>query len=380
MTNRKVLFLQVTNPGAYPPLIHAGSILAEQGWDVTYLTSPSRQSDLTLPQHPNIVEERTTTRKDFTVSAFQFFEYCWRSILLAKRLKGTAIYASDPIGAAPALLAKILTNGHLIYHEHDSPDHQGDLHPVIRIARKLILKFADLVIFPNSARAEATRQEIPFPPEKLKIVWNVPRLEEICATKELKKKSFAFGLYFHGSIGPDKLPHTIIPTIVKFGGDLSLTLVGYETASGVGYVKELQNQLIGTAAEGCIIHSGPMSRDALLAQDQLPQIGLALMPKSDANINSTHMAGASNKVFDYMSMGIIPIVSDSADWNDAFVASGFALAADPECVDSLYRVIDLLRGNPKLIEAMRKRAHAKIMSDWNYDHIFLKSVLSKLEE
>jgi hypothetical protein len=38
--NRCVLFVQATNPGAYPPLIHASMMMAEAGWEVTFLSAP----------------------------------------------------------------------------------------------------------------------------------------------------------------------------------------------------------------------------------------------------------------------------------------------------------------------------------------------------
>ena len=38
--NRRVLFVQATNPGAYPPLIHASMLMAEAGWEVTFLSAP----------------------------------------------------------------------------------------------------------------------------------------------------------------------------------------------------------------------------------------------------------------------------------------------------------------------------------------------------
>lgn len=378
MKQPKALFLQVTNPGAYPPLMHAGAILAEHGWDVTYLTSPSLQSNLTLSMKIGINEEFTSKRKDFTVSVLQYIEYCLRSIDLVVNLKPKVIYASDPIGTVPALMAKALSRGYLVYHEHDSPDDQAALHPVLKFARKLILNLADMVIFPNRARAEATRKEVPFPLERLQIVWNVPRIQEISAGSGADEKSFTFGLYFHGSIGPDKLPHTIIPTLIRFAGAVSLTLVGYETASGVGYVKALQDELVGTPAEGCIQYSGAMSRDELLRQAQLPTIGMALMPRTGANLNSANMTGASNKVFDYMSMGIIPLVSDLPDWIEAFVKPGFAISANPDCADSLYQAIDKLRNNNDLIETLRNRARAKILNDWNYDQLFCAEVLPLL--
>jgi hypothetical protein len=52
--NRRVLFVQATNPGAYPPLIHASMLMAEAGWEVTFLCAPIDGIELALNPHPRI--------------------------------------------------------------------------------------------------------------------------------------------------------------------------------------------------------------------------------------------------------------------------------------------------------------------------------------
>ena len=42
----RVLFVQATNPGAYPPLIHASMLMAEAGWEVTFLSAPIDGNEL----------------------------------------------------------------------------------------------------------------------------------------------------------------------------------------------------------------------------------------------------------------------------------------------------------------------------------------------
>ena len=50
----RVLFVQATNPGAYPPLIHASMLMAEAGWEVTFLSAPIAGDRLALPSHPRV--------------------------------------------------------------------------------------------------------------------------------------------------------------------------------------------------------------------------------------------------------------------------------------------------------------------------------------
>src|SRR5262245_57947211 len=50
----RVLFVQTTNPGAYPPLIHASLLMAEAGWEVTFLSAPITGNWLAMPSHPRV--------------------------------------------------------------------------------------------------------------------------------------------------------------------------------------------------------------------------------------------------------------------------------------------------------------------------------------
>ena len=50
----RVLFVQATNPGAYPPLIHASMLMAEAGWEVTFLSAPIAGNALALAPHPRV--------------------------------------------------------------------------------------------------------------------------------------------------------------------------------------------------------------------------------------------------------------------------------------------------------------------------------------
>src|SRR5437016_14672363 len=47
----RALFVQATNPGAYPPLIHASMLMADAGWAVTFLSAPICGDALALAPH-----------------------------------------------------------------------------------------------------------------------------------------------------------------------------------------------------------------------------------------------------------------------------------------------------------------------------------------
>ena len=52
---RSIVYVQYTNPGGYPPLEHSSRLLADDGWEVTFLgTGSFGGNELKFPPHPKI--------------------------------------------------------------------------------------------------------------------------------------------------------------------------------------------------------------------------------------------------------------------------------------------------------------------------------------
>ena len=98
----RILYLQYTNPGGYPPLQHSSTILAESGWRVRFLGAGMGPADvLRLPPHPRV---------DVRMLPFA-----------AGALRQRWVYASDLYSTPVALLLSYLPGVRVLYHEHDSP-------------------------------------------------------------------------------------------------------------------------------------------------------------------------------------------------------------------------------------------------------------------
>jgi glycosyltransferase involved in cell wall biosynthesis len=83
-----------------------------------------------------------------------------------------------------------------------------------------------------------------------------------------------------------------------------------------------------------------------------------------------HMAGASNKVFEYLSHGVAPLVSDLPDWRSTFVDPGYALACDPSDVRSIAGTLGLALKNRDALRAVAERGYERLCADWNYESQF----------
>ena len=368
MLSRNALFIQVTEPGAYPPLMNAAYLLSEAGWAPTFLSSPIYGSDICLPPIPNMRVTSLPRRLGFVVNKSTYASYCIEAFKVARALKPDIVYCSDPIGALPGLIAALTSGARLFYHEHDSPNTHSDLNPLIGFSRKLASRLSELVVFPNNERGTLACKEMGIAPSKLEVVWNVPRRAEVVDRVNPKDNEHLW-LYYHGSITQDRLPETVFRAASQMPG-VMVRVVGYETASGKGYMAELEARYGAVNDGGIVDWVGEKNRCDILRLASECHVGLALMPAGSVDINMRHMTGASNKAFDYMAAGLPLIVSDLPDWHAMFVTPGYGIAADPRNVDSLVNAFKFLQNNKDDIEATGRLNREKILDHWNYEHEF----------
>ena len=153
--------MQAAEAAAYPPIIHAASLMAEAGWRVCVLSAPIAGSGLEFPRHPGIELCLIAPRPSHVMTRAAYAAYMAAAARIAIRLRPDVVYASDPLGAGPGLLAARLTGARLVYHEHDTPN-PGTLHPWLARLRRAAARRAAAVIFPNEARARIARDELGF--------------------------------------------------------------------------------------------------------------------------------------------------------------------------------------------------------------------------
>ena len=152
--------------------------MAEAGWEVTFLSAPIDGDELALDRHPRIKIHEVRPRPSHVMGKV---DYAAAAAQLALRLRPNVVYASDPLGAGPGLLAARLAGAALVYHEHDSPS-AGALHRILARLRRAAARAAQLIVFPNEERVHFAQWELRFSGNKLRIVWNVPRRAELVAS------------------------------------------------------------------------------------------------------------------------------------------------------------------------------------------------------
>ena len=376
---RRVLYLQYTNPGAYPPVDHGAQLLAAVGFQVLVLGTryaDDASNAMALTDHERIrmrtiVQSPPGWRQKLNYLKFGLWIFAW-----TVRWRPKWVYASDPPSCPFALILRLMPGIRVVYHEHDSPsaavagNRAGSRFVrVIMWARRRLARQCDIVVFPNEQRAAAYRKTTGR--QHTLTVWNCPLRRDIATARQPVSRRDRLRLLYHGSIVPARLPPTVIEALADLPDGVSLDVVGYETAGHPQYVRDLQELADRVGVGTRVRFHGVLSpRAELLRLCADCDVGLALLPRDSSDVNEMAMVGASNKPFDYMACGLPVLVPDLDAWRSTYVDQGFGLSCDPSSPRSIAQALMWLLEHPEARAGMGERGREKISTEWNYEGMF----------
>ena len=364
----RVLYVQYSSPYAFPPLIRSAQLLADAGADVRMLgVGVPGTSALGSPEYPGVdVRMMSDMPTGWRLKA-HYARYAAWVAREASRWQPDWIYASDLFSTPLAAMFLRQGRARIVYHEHDAPstDHESWAVTQCMAARRFVARQADVVIVPNEERARLLASLGRGRP--VHTVWNCPRRRPL---SEISPSSNgALGVVFRGSINAERLPLAIVEAMAGVPC-ATLDIIGYETVGSQGYVASLIEAASRLGISGRVRTHGTLPDADATALCARADVGLALMPMQSRDVNMRTMAGASNKVFEYLEAGIAPLVSDLPDWRSTFVDGGYAIACDPSNVDSIATTLGLAAENRDELRAIAARGRARLHDDWNYETQF----------
>ena len=380
--DRKIAYVQFTNPQAYPPLEHSSRILAEAGWQVLFLGTLSlTANEIQFPPHPKIRLKLLPFVKSSWLQKIAYLLYLSWAIGWILVWKPQWIYASDHFSCPLALILSFIPRLKVLYHEHDTPDHQSPngFMKIVLGTRRLLIQRADFCVFPNQKRIEMIKKEMKSN-DHFHCVWNCPSKDEVAEPKPPFRKGDSLRIFYHGSIVRSRLPISVIHSLAMLPATVSLVIVGYETVGDQGYVGQLKKEASRLGVGNRVEIKGVIpTRKELFHYCHGCDIGLALMPSRSEDYNLQAMAGASNKPFEYLACGLPLLVSQLPDWQEMFVRPGYALACNPEDPQSIAHAINWYLEHLDEMCAMGERGRQRIISEWNYENKFAP-ILERLHD
>lgn len=369
----RVLYVQYCNPAAYPPVEHSALLLADAGFEVTLLGTDVPGETMRLRPHPRIQVRIMPAKGAGLRQKLLYARYLMWVLIWGIRLRPSWVYASDPLSCPVALILHSLLGIQTIYHEHDSPEPGGQRHLSAAMraalwARRRLAQVAELCVVPNLQRAELLRRSSGR--QDVLSVWNCPTRSEAGHAIE-SRSSDTLKIVYHGSIVPARIPRTVIQALATLPKNVTLTISGFETLGNFGYVKELAAEAARHGIGERIAFVDPIpTRAALLEQCGRFDVGLALFSQREPEVNQRTMAGASNKPFDYMARGLALLVTDLPEWRAMYVDQGFALACEPDSVESIHAALRWFCEHPAERRVMGQRGHQRILEAWHYEQMF----------
>jgi glycosyltransferase involved in cell wall biosynthesis len=373
------LYVQHTDPAAYPPLEHSATLLSRLGWQVRFVGRRAKSTEqLRLPHLAGVkVTLLPHGGGGAMLRAAYLFWLLWAGGV-ALLWRPDWVYASDAVAAPAARLAARLGRAKLIYHEHDSATpwigEAAAAHPLSRPmgaidrARRRLAREAAVCIVPNESRSVRFVGETGA--ARVMTVWNCPLREEVAPPRERMSAPILW-LHYHGNLDPGRLPSALVQALSIGPPAFSLRVVGYEAPGHEGYGSRLKKlaEDIGVADRFQLIGAVPTRRE-LLTWARCSDVGVALMPKHTENSNELCMVGASNKAFDYLACGMPLLVTDHEEWIKGYVEPGMALSCHPDQPESIAACLARFVAAPDAMRAMGERGRQRVLADWNYEHTF----------
>jgi glycosyltransferase involved in cell wall biosynthesis len=381
-----ILYIQYTNPAAYPPLEHSSHILAKDGWQVLFLgTGAHGANDLKFAAHKAICVRQIRYVEAGWKQKLNYLYYLLWVISWTILWHPDWIYVSDPLACPVALLLSFFSKVRIIYHEHDSPSPSSGAKLSIFTRFVMWCRFQlaqriDLAVLPNDARLESFQKMVKIH-RPMFTVWNCPRLDEV--TPEIQcYKNRNLRILYQGSIVPPRLPIKILDALAMLPDTVKLDVIGYTTIGHHDYVQQLQARIIELGLTERVKLWDAMPRYELLIECRNFDIGLAFVPFTTEDINLVEMIGASNKVFDYMASGLALLVSDLPAWRQMYVEPRYGLACNPYKAESIVQVLQWFIAHPDERCLMGQKGRQRILDDWNYEQEFtpVKRILDAINK
>ncbi|MEI8175604.1 MAG: glycosyltransferase [Candidatus Omnitrophota bacterium] len=373
------------NPDHYPPVINAVRLLAKE-FKVLVICRNQDEPREEYPASATIARlgRRLTVRQKEEQNPFaKIAEFAWFvvcGIRLMQRAGCTVVYAYDMHGfCAGFIAARFFRKKPFIYHNLELTEEKNikGLGSLIKRFEIAYVRHADKIIFPDADRARYFLQKVVVGKEPL-IVMNTPLSIERLGPNKARDIAAAGGfgpdvklVMYQGAISDGHALLEVVRSMEAWPQASALVLSGYAFEDFMGI---LNNEIKSRGFEKRVIRLPFMPYQHLFSYTAAACLGLALFKPRD--INQRLVAGASNKIFEYLSLGVPVLTNDEPSFR-AILDPSFAYFASPDSPQEIARAvteaIDDTRGQRQKAPAARQ-AH---LARFNYEEQF-KPVLEYL--
>lgn len=367
----------------YPPSLNQVQLICEAGHQVTVVdVSPEEPESVGRWNHENLRRIRLSPLKrrgrlsSRITSALKFRLSVAKAIVFENP---SVIICYDPyaIHAAKGLV-RTYPDQLLIWHFHEVFDAKRTTGFLNRRSIAYSLKnaaIADLLIFPDASRAAVFPGNAELS-QKVRIVNNCPRilksLPENRLLDEVRKRSLPEGarfVVFQGWIGPSRCIDKVIRGIPKWPSDSYLALIG-------PIRPEYQKELLALARKenvfDRVLMIGRVPYASLASYTVGAEVALSIVSdQAEQNLSWTFSAGAVNKRFEYMAVGVPQVTNNGPGIKYLIETNNAGLIVNPESVADISAAIVRLLNDGELRTVIARAARSAHLREFSYETQFL---------
>jgi len=385
MDKKRIAFVILNNPMIFPPTMNAAEILAENGYkvDVFALRFNRGGDKIDVPANVNI--QYLGDLKGGLYFRLVFLKMIIKVIKAAISNNYKWIFAYNMTAVIPGYLAAKLGKAKFLYHNHDDTVVNGKIgfYPFLKKKEYHYAKKANIVSYPQQKRAEDFYNNAKLSVQPL-IVKNGPR-NGWCANGDTTnflylKHQFDKLLIYQGGLNWQRGIKNIVDIFFNIQGNVGLVLIG-KIDNDVKFKEELDKYLVDLKLVNKVVVLPAMNYSKLAGLTKICDMGFGVMMNEADNksYNVKHLAGASNKLVEYMACGLGSIVPNTKEYVDYVSSKGIGLVVSPNnAVQTAKTIADILFDDEKLNE-MKRKATENFMINESFDKQFNK-ILKQIRE
>jgi len=351
--NCRIAIVIYANPDHYPPIINAITILSKE-FDILLICRNQEKSFISYPKNIKVYrlgKLETAEQKqnqNLFLKVKEYILFILKTVFLVNRYKCKFIYAYDMHGFVAGFFAsRFIKKIPLIYHNLDLVDlkQQRIISYIVKYLELKLANITEKIVFCDFHRAKYFQKEAKLNKLPL-IVMNVPLRKNDLPENKLKdilrKKSYDTDnkvILYQGKIGDGKALEEVLKSMPLWPKNTVLVLMGYLDRD---FAEKFFKQAYLLKVNQRVIYLDAIPYLDIFHYTVGAYLGLGLY--NSFHPNWVYVAGASNKIFEYISMGIPPIVNDSVYFRDIFDES-FVYFANPFSSEDIARVINLAINN-----------------------------------
>ena len=375
MKRKKVIFFQYCLPDFYPPLLNKMEVFENEGWVVkTGIWNTRTLCSNFESEFPSRVIFRVHESEFRIIRLFSRLVYGIR--MIAYRLgSGSCVWVFTDIKSVlfGALIAKFDKASKCVYVEYDSPGDAASFRlKLLKKCREYLCRNSELVIIPCEQRANKFNDTVK-PKTKPIVVFNVPTKREISLySPGYEVVPTKIRLHYHGSFVPARMPLSIFDAIASLP-DFSITIRALTPVPDYGYLSLVKQYIseknIGNRVE--ILPAISCWQGKIIPESY--ELGLALFSDPSIDENLASMWGASNKVFQYMEAGIVPLIySDEPGFKSNL--GDVAIFINSLETNALVDQLKSISGSIDDLKERQNKGRALVEEKYNFEYYFLPVV------